>query len=132
MRDLLWNAFACVKAQKGPGGNGPGEGEIKIRSCYTGSSIMSSKMRKRRHLRKCQTMISSLMPKTTLWPSLTLRRTNVHQDSCSLTIAHTLLPEDHCSLLSLGRCRQMALTVMWRSTDRLISPMRTYCVLDYL
>ena len=88
-------------------------------------------MRKRRHLRKCQTMISSLMPKTSS-PSLTLRRTNVHQDSCSLTIAHTLLPEDHCSLLSLGGCRQMALTVMWRSTDPLISPMRTYCVLDYL
>ena len=39
--------------------------------------------------------------KTTLWPSLTLRRTKVHLDSCSLTIAHTLLPRDQCDLLSL-------------------------------
>ena len=29
---------------------------------------------------------------TTLWPSLTLRLTYMHLDSCSLTIAHTLLP----------------------------------------
>ena len=41
---------------------------------------------------------------TTLWPSLTIRRTNVHLNSCSLTIAHALLPGDHCSLLSLGAC----------------------------
>ena len=40
---------------------------------------------------------------TTLWPSLTLRRTNLHLDSYRLKIAHTLLPGDHCSLLSLGR-----------------------------
>ena len=37
----------------------------------------------------------------TLWPSLTLRRSKVHLDSCSLTIAHPLLPGDQCDLLSL-------------------------------
>ena len=42
---------------------------------------------------------------TTLWPSLTLRLSYVHLDSCSLTIAHTLLPGDHWSLISLGRCQ---------------------------
>ena len=42
---------------------------------------------------------------TALWPSLTIRRTNVHLDSCSLTIAHALLPGDHCSLFSLGACQ---------------------------
>ena len=69
---------------------------------------------------------------TTLWPSLIIRRTNVHLDSCSLTIAHALLPGDHCSLLSLVRWYVAELTVKWRSTDRLLSPMRTYCVLGYL
>ena len=42
---------------------------------------------------------------TTLWPSLTIWRTNVHLDSFSLTTAHALLPRDHCSLLSLGGCQ---------------------------
>ena len=42
---------------------------------------------------------------TTLWPSLTLRLTYVHLDSCSLTIANTLLPGDHWSLISLGGCQ---------------------------
>ena len=32
--------------------DGPGAEKIKVCSCYTNSSIMSSKMRKSRHLRK--------------------------------------------------------------------------------
>ena len=98
--------------------------------------LMSSKMRKSRHLRKFQTMINSLMRKLHYSP-LILRRTNVRLDSCSLTIAYTLLPGDHCSLLSLSqrmsvRWHATELTVKWRSTDRLLSPMCTYCVLGYL
>ena len=97
---------------------------------------MSSKMRKSRHLRKFQTMINSLMRKLHYSP-LILRRTNAHLDSCSLTIAYTLLPGDHCSLLSLSqrmsvRWHATELTVKWRSTDRLLSPTCTYCVLGYL
>ena len=42
---------------------------------------------------------------TTLWASLTIRRTNVPLDSCSLTIAHALLQGYHCSLLSFGACQ---------------------------
>ena len=42
---LLWNIHTCVKALKETVGDGPGAGEIKICSCYTDSSIMSSKMR---------------------------------------------------------------------------------------
>ena len=80
-----------------------GAGEMKVCPSYTDSSTMSSKMRKSRHLRKFHTMINSSMRKLHYGP-LTLRRTNVHLDSCSLTIAHTLLPGDHCSLLSLGGC----------------------------
>ena len=53
--------FMRVSKQRNePAGDGPGAG---VRSCYTGSSIMSSKMYKRRHLRKFQTMISSSMRK---------------------------------------------------------------------
>ena len=52
IRDLLWNVYARVKARKEPGGDRPGAGEVKVRSCYTRSSIMSSKMRKSTHLRK--------------------------------------------------------------------------------
>ena len=66
--------------------------------------LISSKMRKSRYLRKFQTMINSSMRKLHYGP-LTLRRTNVHLDSYSLTIAYTLLPGDHCSLLSLSRCQ---------------------------
>jgi len=45
---------------------------------------------------------------------------------------------DHYSLISLGGCHMPVRwhaaewTVKWRSTDRLFSPMRTYCVLGYL
>ena len=60
IRDLLWNVYARVKARKEPGGDGPAAREIKVRSCYTGSSIKSSKMRKSRHLRKFQTMSNQL------------------------------------------------------------------------
>ena len=42
---------------------------------------------------------------TTSRPSMTIRRTNVHLDSFSLTIAHALLPGDHCSLTYLGACQ---------------------------
>ena len=49
---LLWNVYAWVKARKETGGDGPGAGEMKLCPCYTDSSIMSSKMRKSRHLRK--------------------------------------------------------------------------------
>ena len=51
--------FCASKSAEKLAGDGPGDGEIKVRSCYTGSSVMSSKMCKRRHLRKFQTMISS-------------------------------------------------------------------------
>ena len=44
-----------------PAGDRPGAGEIKVRSCYTGSSVKSSKMRKSRQLRKFQTMIIYIM-----------------------------------------------------------------------
>ena len=44
-----------------PGGEGPRAREIKVRSCYNGSS--GSKMRKSRHLCKFQTMISSSLRK---------------------------------------------------------------------
>ena len=50
---------------------------------------------------------------TTLWPSLTIRRTNVLLDSCSLTIAHALLPGDHCSPLSLGACQSDGMLQNW-------------------
>ena len=47
-----------------PAGDRPGAGEIKVRSCYTGSkSVKSSKMRKSRDLHKFQTMISSSIRK---------------------------------------------------------------------
>ena len=54
---------ARVKAGNEPAGDRPGAGEIKVRWCYTGSSVNSSKMRKSRHLRKFQTMISSSIRK---------------------------------------------------------------------
>ena len=44
-------------------GTDQGRGEINVQSCCTGSSVMSSKMLKSRHLRKFQTMISSSMRK---------------------------------------------------------------------
>ena len=61
--DLLCNVCARVKAGNEPAGDRLGAGEIKVRSCYTGSSVKSSKMRKSRHLRKFQTMISSSIRK---------------------------------------------------------------------
>ena len=108
--DLLFRVYARVKARNEPAGDGPWAG---VRSCYTGSSIMSSKMYKRRHLRKFQTMISSSIRKTTLWASLTIRRTNVLLDSCSLTIAHALFPGYHCSLLSFGACQSDGMLQNW-------------------
>ena len=63
---LLWNVFARVKVRKEPSGEGSGAREIKVRSCYTGSS--GSKMRKSRHLCKFQTMISSSMRKVHYGP----------------------------------------------------------------
>ena len=44
---------------------------------------------------------------TTLWPSLTIGWTNVHLDSCSLTIAHALLPAMHekLDLHKFTRCK---------------------------
>ena len=53
--ELLCNVYARVKA------NRTGAGEIKVRWCYTGSSVKSSKMRKSRHLRKFQAMITYIM-----------------------------------------------------------------------
>ena len=70
---------------------------------------------------------------TTLCPSLTLRRTYVHLDSCSLTVAHTLLPGDHCSLISLSGCQPDGTLQNCNCKVALnCSPMRTYCVLGYL
>ena len=40
-------------------------------------------------------------------------RTNVHPDSCSLTMAHTLLPGDQSSLLSLGRYQSDGMLQNW-------------------
>ena len=57
--DLRWNVYARVKARNEPVGDAPGAGEIKVPSRYTASSVMSSKMRKSRHIRKFQTRISS-------------------------------------------------------------------------
>ena len=47
---------------------------------------------------------------TTLWASLTIRRTNVHLDSCSLTIAHALLPAQGITVVLslLAHASQMA------------------------
>ena len=50
---------AWVKARKETGGDGPRVGEIKVCPCYTDSSIMSSKMRKSRHLRKFNGMMQN-------------------------------------------------------------------------
>ena len=132
---LLWNLYSRVKVRKNLAGGGGGAGDKRFVH-VTLVLLMSSKMRKSRHLRKFQTMINSLMRKLHYSP-LILRRTNVHLDSCSLTIAYTLLPGDHCSLLSLSqrmsvRWHATELTVKWRSTDRLLCPMCTYCVLGYL
>ena len=49
---LLWNVYAWVKAREETGGDGPGAWEMKVCPCYSDSSIMSSKMRKSRHLPK--------------------------------------------------------------------------------
>ena len=61
--DPICNVYARVKAGNEPAGDRPGAGEIKVRSCYTGSFVKTSKMRKSRHLRKFQTMISSSIRK---------------------------------------------------------------------
>ena len=55
--------YSGTLAQNEPVENEPGAGEINVQSCYTGSSVMSSKMLKSRHLRKFQTMISWSMCK---------------------------------------------------------------------
>ena len=83
--------IARVIVWKEPGGEGLGAWEIKVRSCLTG-------------FEDAQEQAPTQVPnhdkffdaQTTLWPSLTLRLTYVHLDSCSLTIAHTLFPGDHC------------------------------------
>ena len=53
----LEHSFICVKAPKETVGDGPGAWEIKICSCFTDSSLMSSKMR--RHLRKFNGMMQN-------------------------------------------------------------------------
>ena len=53
--------YSRTLAQNEPVEDGQRAGEINVQSCYTGSSVMSSKMLKSRHLRKFQTMISSSM-----------------------------------------------------------------------
>ena len=55
--------YSRTLAQNEPVEDGQRAGEINVQSCYTGSSVMSSKMLKSRHLRKFQTMISSSMCK---------------------------------------------------------------------
>ena len=88
-----------------PSGEGSGAREIKVllvRRCSRAGTCASSNHDK------------FFDSQTTLWPSLTLQLTYVHLDSCSLTIAHTPLPGDHWSLISLGGCQsdgmlQMAL-----------------------
>ena len=74
------------------------EKDINVRSCYNGSS---------NEFEDAQDQTPTQVPnhdkfldaQTTLW------WTNVHLDSCSLTIAYTLLPGDHCSLFSLSGCQ---------------------------
>ena len=100
MRGELWNLYSRVKVRKNLAGGGGGGGDKRFFN-FTLVLKMISNMRKSRHLRKFQTMINSLMRKLHYSP-LILRRTNVRLDSCSLTIAYTLLPGDHCSLLSLS------------------------------
>ena len=56
---ILWNVYAWVNARKENGGDGPGAGEIKVCPCYTDSSIMSSKVRKSRHLCKFNGMMQN-------------------------------------------------------------------------
>ena len=48
---------------------------------------------------------------TTLWASLTIRRTNGAPGQ--LTIAHALLPGYHCSLLSFGACQSDGMLQNW-------------------
>ena len=82
---------ARFKAWKEPGGEGLGAREIKVRSCLTGFGDAQE---------QASTQVSNhgkfFDAQTTLWPSLTLRLTYVHLDSCSLTITHTLFPGDDC------------------------------------
>ena len=63
LRSLWLGTYTRTLAQKEPVENGPGAGKINVQSCYTGSSVMSTKMLKSRQLRKFHTMISSSMRK---------------------------------------------------------------------
>ena len=80
-------------------------GGDKGRWCYTGSSVKSSKMRKSRHLRKFQTMITYIMA---LFDNTATQRApgQLQFNDCARPSSR-----DHCSLLSLfacqsdGRCR---------------------------
>ena len=76
------NVYARVKARNEAARDRPVAGEIKVRSCYTGSSVKSSKMRKSRHLRKFQTMISSSIRKLHYGP---LRQYG--EPTCTWTVA---------------------------------------------
>ena len=83
---------------------GAGERGINVRSCYTGSS---------NKLEDSQKQTPTQVPnhdkffdaQTTLWPSDIAAKQRAPGSGCSLTIAYTLLPGDHCSLLSLSGCQ---------------------------
>ena len=89
---------------QGSGGGGRGEAVINVRSCYSGSS---------NEFEDAQEQAPTQVPnhdkffdaQTTLWPSDIAAKQRAPGSGCSLTIAYTLLPGDHCSLLSLSGCQ---------------------------
>ena len=64
----------------------PGAGEINVQSRYAQEQAPTQVPNYDKFVNK----------QTTLWPSLTMRRTNVHLDSCSFATAQVPLPGDHC------------------------------------
>ena len=104
---------------------------INVRSCYTGSS---------NKFEDAQEQISPQVPnydkffdaQTTLWPSDIAANQSAPGQ---LQLDDSIYPSPWGSLWSSVSQRMSVrwhateLTVKWRSTDRLLSPMRTYCVL---
>ena len=114
LRSLWLGAYSRTLAQNEPVENGPGAGEINVQSCYTGSSVMSSKILKSRHLRKFQTMLSSSMRKlhySPLWQCSEL--------TCTWTVAawrlHTPFSLGITAYihLSLGGCQSDGMLQNW-------------------
>ena len=104
-------------------------------ACYTGSSVMSAKMLKSRHLRKFQSMISSSMRNyiMALFDNVANQRApgQLQLDDCTRPSPWGSLSSSLSRRMPV-RWHAAELTVKLRLTDRLLSPMRTYCVLGYL